>query len=697
MNEWIQVQGSPKGIPQGATIVKLVGQQQGGAVQAGQQQLVTVGGKQQLVTTQNIGGKQTIVITRPGGGPAGTAVKAQTVGGQQVIVVSTTGGIRTVQGTATVMAGQAGTQTVNVLPGTVTGPGGVKMMIVSQGTTSAANTMTTTAGGAKTLQKTVTLSRGATGGQIITLPSGQTLVPGQQTITLGGKPVTVQVSTAGGQKTVTLVTSQAGATIPANVAKLLTAGATTTTTTGAQPKVVLVPQATAAAAVQPETSTVSSTTTPSASVSSISDGPATTDAALAALAAEAGLIDPPPTEAAGAPAVAVPPPVKEETGVPIPIETEEEALKILAEIGESANATAPAETTPSAMEVDPAPPAATEPASIPAEPIVEPTNGTVEPAVSSEEPKAPEGEVEAVKETALPAAVPEVTDAPPPPVKEEVKEAPPSQPLPLDEVKKMEEPMDTEADPLSTLASAAVIKAEAAEVKPEVPSNGVKQETAEQDVKKIDGIWFDVGLVKGTSSTVNSFLLPAGSGDNVIGLESRIDLETMSLQADAEKDMKKMELQPGTAYKFRVAGLNSCGRGGWSEVSAFKTCLPGFPGAPSAIKISKSPEGAHLSWEPPQSTAGDITEYSVYLAVKGTSAAQSGAASGAGPSQLAFVRVYCGPSSQCTVPNSSLSSAHIDTTTKPAIIFRIAARNEKGYGPATQVRWLQGNFSFYFV
>lgn len=29
-------------------------------------------------------------------------------------------------------------------------------------------------------------------------------------------------------------------------------------------------------------------------------------------------------------------------------------------------------------------------------------------------------------------------------------------------------------------------------------------------------------------------------------------------------------------------------------------------------------------------------------------------------------------------------------TSKPAIIFRIAARNDKGYGPATQVRWLQG-------
>lgn len=78
----------------------------------------------------------------------------------------------------------------------------------------------------------------------------------------------------------------------------------------------------------------------------------------------------------------------------------------------------------------------------------------------------------------------------------------------------------------------------------------------------------------------------------------------------------EVKLQPGTAYKFRVAGINACGRGPWSEVSAFKTCLPGYPGAPSAIKISKSTEGAHLSWEPPQNAAGDIVEYSVYLAIK---------------------------------------------------------------------------------
>ena len=51
-----------------------------------------------------------------------------------------------------------------------------------------------------------------------------------------------------------------------------------------------------------------------------------------------------------------------------------------------------------------------------------------------------------------------------------------------------------------------------------------------------------------------------------------------------------------------------------------------------------------------------------------------------------FPHLLPDPPVQCVVPNSSLAAAHIDTTTKPAIIFRIAARNDKGYGPATQVR-----------
>ena len=60
-------------------------------------------------------------------------------------------------------------------------------------------------------------------------------------------------------------------------------------------------------------------------------------------------------------------------------------------------------------------------------------------------------------------------------------------------------------------------------------------------------------------------------------------------------------------------------------------------------------------------------------------------------SQMTFVRVYGGALPECSVNAPQLLQAHLDisSSSKPAIIFRIAARNERGYGPATQVRWLQ--------
>uniref|UniRef100_T1IJM2 Fibronectin type-III domain-containing protein n=1 Tax=Strigamia maritima TaxID=126957 RepID=T1IJM2_STRMM len=265
-------------------------------------------------------------------------------------------------------------------------------------------------------------------------------------------------------------------------------------------------------------------------------------------------------------------------------------------------------------------------------------------------------------------------------------------------------------DSLSTLASAAastaasllalpVVESRLSPVKPEVggattSANGMKNDAETKTEIKIDsptkvGVkkenqWYDVGIIKGVSCLVSHFYLPSEVGER-----KDDDIDVVSVPDHSM--LKKQELLPGTAYKFRVAGINACGRGPWSEVSAFKTCLPGYPGAPSAIKISKGSDGAHLSWEAPQNTCGKITEYSVYLAVHSATTQSQGDTKTvtSNPSQLAFVRVYCGPNPSCTVTNQSLSSAHIDYTTKPAIIFRIAARNEKGYGPATQVRWLQ--------
>uniref|UniRef100_A0A8W8LTU5 Uncharacterized protein n=1 Tax=Magallana gigas TaxID=29159 RepID=A0A8W8LTU5_MAGGI len=56
--------------------------------------------------------------------------------------------------------------------------------------------------------------------------------------------------------------------------------------------------------------------------------------------------------------------------------------------------------------------------------------------------------------------------------------------------------------------------------------------------------------------------------------------------------------------------------------------------------------------------------------------------------QLAFVQLYCGQASscRCTVHADSLASAHFDYTTKPAVIFMIAARRERGYSPVTDAK-----------
>lgn len=192
-------------------------------------------------------------------------------------------------------------------------------------------------------------------------------------------------------------------------------------------------------------------------------------------------------------------------------------------------------------------------------------------------------------------------------------------------------------------------------------------------------VWHTVGIFKDLTHKVTNYI------DAKEWTPSMVDQLITANNLPDLTGLPRINLEPGTAYRFRLRAINSCGMGGAGEPASFKTCLPGFPGAPSSIKISKSPNGAHLTWEPPPSTQGEILEYTVYLAIKSPGKQKNQTP----PSQLAFVRVYSGSNNQCTVLNSSLSSAHVDYTSKPAIIFRIAARNSKGYGPATQVRWLQ--------
>jgi len=209
--------------------------------------------------------------------------------------------------------------------------------------------------------------------------------------------------------------------------------------------------------------------------------------------------------------------------------------------------------------------------------------------------------------------------------------------------------------------------------KPEELVKREEEKTKEEETKaKVEDEWFDVAMVKGTKYEIKHFFVPAESGEELTDDEK--------LFLDPESVWKKKYLLSGIMYKVRICGINSCGRSPFSDFSAYKTNVPGFPGAPSSIKVSKTDNGAALSWMPPQNT--DIIEYSVYLAVKQVST--SGKANN-------FIRVYLGHEPSCIVSHNQLAQAATNTesSNKPAVIFRIAAKNKMGYGPATQVRWLQ--------
>ncbi|VVC34665.1 Fibronectin type III,Immunoglobulin-like fold [Cinara cedri] len=214
--------------------------------------------------------------------------------------------------------------------------------------------------------------------------------------------------------------------------------------------------------------------------------------------------------------------------------------------------------------------------------------------------------------------------------------------------------------------------------------NSVMVKPTKPVVKKADEpVWCDVGIIKGTTCKVKQF--------HSAFITDEHESTTLDNLTDYTNKLK-INLEPGTAYKFRVAAINACGRGEWSDVSIFKTCTPGFPGAPVSIKVAKTPNGATITWDAPMNS-GKILEYSVCMAIKSP---KEGTVNNrkSTTTNYYFVRIYSGPDNTAVASNETLGAALIDRTKAPAIVFRIAAKNAKGYGPATQVRWLQQNAVF---
>ena len=164
-----------------------------------------------------------------------------------------------------------------------------------------------------------------------------------------------------------------------------------------------------------------------------------------------------------------------------------------------------------------------------------------------------------------------------------------------------------------------------AEKVPEKIPEKTQEKVPEKEKKSDDPSWFDVALTQSTRHEIKSYFVEADKDDSGLASDEVLFL-------DSDKHWKKQTLgtkqtnpnlhppliQPltvilgsGITYRVRICAINACGRSIFSDHSAYKTIVPGFPRAPTSIKVSKTDDGASLSWSPPVNT--EIIEYSVYL------------------------------------------------------------------------------------
>jgi host cell factor len=138
--------------------------------------------------------------------------------------------------------------------------------------------------------------------------------------------------------------------------------------------------------------------------------------------------------------------------------------------------------------------------------------------------------------------------------------------------------------------------------------------------------------------------------------------------------MPKIELHPNTMYAFRVAGINSCGIGEFSKLTAFRTLVEGLPAQVENLKFISAPNSLRLCWTPLQEDK--LKEYVVFIGEKANGT-------------INFNKIYSGSQPTCTISYEFLKKPEyqIPTNQSKSFLFRIRANNDKGMGPTLQASY----------
>nr|CAD2159064.1 unnamed protein product [Meloidogyne enterolobii] len=89
--------------------------------------------------------------------------------------------------------------------------------------------------------------------------------------------------------------------------------------------------------------------------------------------------------------------------------------------------------------------------------------------------------------------------------------------------------------------------------------------------------WCDVATLNESKCLVTQYLAPMDAN------EQQQFTQDQGISPSTQDYRKVVGLEPGFVYRFRVCAFNAVGQSKWSPANSFRTCIPGFPGAPSSI------------------------------------------------------------------------------------------------------------------
>lgn len=147
---------------------------------------------------------------------------------------------------------------------------------------------------------------------------------------------------------------------------------------------------------------------------------------------------------------------------------------------------------------------------------------------------------------------------------------------------------------------------------------------------------------------------------------------------DENDASSEVPLAKASSYEVRIRGENALGPGTWTQTS-FKTVVPGLPSSPVDVDINvKDRELIHLSWSSVDAGRADV-QFCIFIA---TRAVQKNAAK-----NVVWKKIWVGRECRATIARNDSNCKNMLVENGKTAQFRIAAKNSKGFGPATQIKF----------